>query len=718
MRNFARIATLVGLLTVSFPVAAVPDADTVAHFSVARDTMDTDPAEAYRRAQALSPIPNAEDARFRLLADTALRAGFVERAVEYLEKLEKLSPSDTFEIRLERAELLALLGQTERANKLAAVLMDDRGKVGGRVSDRRLKLSRLFRLRHDLAVADNDAARARQIAEDLLIYYPNEAATLREGLMMSVDALGDASRYRRAQQLMDAWGYHLARIEFERLKDHPKYGEEARWNLAVIGLQKLRDEPVSVRPYLEEASRPGKRHQDEALYLLARSYMREEKYDDARRVFAEYERRFPRGSEAVNVDYYRGWLYYDHRENEKALAGFEAFIDKYGRRSSKSSYIYGFKAWALMRLGRWDDAISAWDDLVPFGNPLVEGKAYYWQAHAYVELGKPDKARARLDRLRERWPLTYYGMLGEQLRARLDGLDPRASKVWWPEGGGKLDDNPRIDVTARQFKLSAADERAWERTKTLAALNEKHLARESFGQVEKKLLAQIPDSEKDAWIHAVGRLVGDYNDMYTRAWGSITGYPGLMAPDTLRSAMAYPRAYRELVEDVAKEFGLYPGFIWSIMRQESRYKPGAVSYTDAIGALQMIPATAKKVAQDMGTVFNVATFFRPEVGFRFSGFYMRKVHDTFDGLWVPTATAYNSGPAPVARWFKKNPEASFPWLIEEFEYNEGRSYGRKVSEHMLRYLYLYEPDAAVRGAILDKMFPLDRKIDIPDDVGY
>jgi hypothetical protein len=57
-------------------------------------------------------------------------------------------------------------------------------------------------------------------------------------------------------------------------------------------------------------------------------------------------------------------------------------------------------------------------------------------------------------------------------------------------------------------------------------------------------------------------------------------------------------------------------------------------------------------------------------------------------------------------------------LIEEFEYNEGRAYGRKVAEHMLRYLYLYEPDAVKRGALLDRMFPLDRAITIPDQVGY
>jgi soluble lytic murein transglycosylase len=154
------------------------------------------------------------------------------------------------------------------------------------------------------------------------------------------------------------------------------------------------------------------------------------------------------------------------------------------------------------------------------------------------------------------------------------------------------------------------------------------------------------------------------------------------------------------------------------MRQESRYNPGQISGTNAMGALQMQPETARRIASELGIDFNLATFHRPEVGFRYSGFYMRKLSDTFSGLIVPTASAYNTGPGPIARWFHKNPDATFPWLIEEFEYNEGRAYGRKVAEHMLRYLYLYEPDAVKRGALLDRTFPLDRAITIPDQVGY
>jgi soluble lytic murein transglycosylase-like protein len=304
-----------------------------------------------------------------------------------------------------------------------------------------------------------------------------------------------------------------------------------------------------------------------------------------------------------------------------------------------------------MRESRWEDAIKAWDDMLPFGNPLVAGKAYYWKAYAQAQLDQKERAIDTIDTLRKRYPLSYYGMLGEQLRAKLEGTDERASKVWWPEQAGSYEDAPRVEIEdLNTGGLTAGEREQFKRVKELA--------------------------------------------------------------------MAYPRAYREDVDRVAREFGLPPYLIWAIMRQESRYKPSAISHTDAVGALQMIPKTARKVAKDLGIEYNPRTFHYPEVGFRFSGFYMRKLLDTFGGMFTPMAGSYNSGPQVIARWFRRNPEASFPWLIEEFEYNEGRAYARKVTEHMTRYIYLYEKDPEVRAKLLDQMYPLSRDIELPEDVGY
>lgn len=719
------VGVVLAILFLTSTAFALPSEETIAAFTEARDALDTDPAKAYERAAELEPIPHADDVRLRLLAAASLRAGRSDRTIEHLVALQKITDDreEKFELDLELAEVHFLLGQLESARKLTADLEGRQRSAGGRAADRRFLRSRLLRLRHDLELTSNpNSSKAVSYAKQLLVYYPAEDATRRPGLASSVDELSDRQRMERAENLYDAWSYHDARDEFERLSELDRYAEEARWHLGLIALRKLRDRPKEAQKIFADLSESSSKYAEKATYYLARSYMRQEMYDEALEVFDRYAERWPSGRHMLDVRYYRGWLPYDHRKNDEALAGLQAFIDHYGRRSYKSSYIYGFKAWALMREKRWKDAVKAWDDMMPFGNPVVAGKAMYWKAHALWKLGEDERAIASLDRLRERYPLTYYQVLGEMLRAEIEtGEQVPASRVWWPERDAPADDSPRVDVVSREFsRLSNSEEKLWLRTKTLALLGEKHLARESFESIDDDLLREIPSDSRQEWIHAVGRFVGDYNEPWDVATGGRLSAMTTSVPDTddLKWSMAYPRAYREVVGDVTDEFNL-PGYlVWSIMRQESRYKPGAISFTNAVGALQMIPKTARLVARDLGTVYDVRTFFRPEVGFRFSGHYMRRLLDVFSGLYVPMAAAYNSGPIVVARWFDRNPDASFPWLIEEFEYNEGRAYCRKVAEHMLRYVYLYEKDEDRRKAILDQMFPLSRDIELPEDVGY
>lgn len=694
-------------------------------FKTARSAVEADPKTGYALAKNLELNPLVEDIQHKLVANAALESGKFEEAVKALEKLAKTTPSTSVRqwADLDRAESLWKLERIADARALAQTLRGQ--KLDMRTVERRFYLSRLARLDHDIALGTKgDSSTAnKQVAEararELLTRYPSEAATLRPGLAIKVDDLSEADRYARAQGLFESWDYVGARAEYERFAKHPKYGGQARWHLAEIALNRLRDRPKEAEKLFEELAKNGPKSES-SLYMLARSQMRQERYDDALKTMDRYLAEYPKGEHVGDVHYYRGWLPYDHRENKRAIEGFKNYVQRYGKKGKYSSYVYGFWAWAHMRQGEWKEAIDVYEKMDTFGNTLVEGKALYWQAHAYDQLKDKKNALAKLDRLRKKYSLSYYGMLGEQLRAKIEGKDQAASKVWWPKDSGKADDTPRKNIDKMPVsKLSKAEKRVWERVKLLVLMDEREQARESLAPIYNKLLAGVPKAESDLWVHAIGYYIGDYNRMWRLATnGSISAMPSAPDPKALHSVMAYPRAYKSVVLETTGEFGLPPELMWSIMRQESRYKPGAVSHTNAVGALQMQPATARLVAAELGITYDLRTFFRPEVGFRYSAFYMNKLLKTFDGLFVPMASSYNTGPGPIAQWFRKNPDASFPWLIEEFEYNEGRNYGRKVSEHMLRYLYLYESDVNRRGAILDKMFPNDRNIQLSDDVGY
>ncbi len=697
-----------------------PEEVVAQQFKAARTAVETDPKKGYALAKELELPSLVEDVQHQLVARAALESGELSAAVEALVKLGKTTPSKSVRqwAELDRAEALWQLGREAEARTLAKTLRGQ--KLSMRTVERRFYLSRLARLEHDMAASGDPKSKiAKARARELLTRYPSEKATLREGLVLSVEDLSEADRYARAQGLFESWDYVGARAEYERFVEHAKYGGQARWHLADIALNRLRDRPKEAEKLFAELAKTGPK-KESSLYMLARAQMRQERYDDALKTMDRYLAAYPKGTHVGDVHYYRGWLPYDHRHDERAIEGFKKYVKRYGKRGRYSSYVYGFWAWAHMRQGQWKEAIDVYEQMGSFGNTLVEGKALYWQAHAYDQLGDKKNALAKLDRLRRRYSLSYYGVLGEQLRAKIEGTSQLASKVWWPDGGGSADDTPRKSIDALPVsKLSAADRRVWERVKLLVLLDERERARESLSPIYDKIIAGIPKADRDLWVHAIGYYVGDYHRMWRLATGgSISAMPSAPDPDALRSVMAYPRAYKDVVLETTGEFKLPPELMWSIMRQESRYKPGAVSHTDAVGALQMIPATARLVAAELGVTYDVRTFFRPEVGFRYSAFYMRKLLDTYEGLFVPMASSYNTGPGPIARWFRKNPDASFPWLIEEFEYNEGRNYGRKVAEHMLRYLYLYEADAKRRGEILDKMFPLDRNINLPEDVGY
>lgn len=147
----------------------------------------------------------------------------------------------------------------------------------------------------------------------------------------------------------------------------------------------------------------------------------------------------------------------------------------------------------------------------------------------------------------------------------------------------------------------------------------------------------------------------------------------------------FPVAYGRDVLRAARRTGLTPSAIWSIIRQESAFNRQAVSHVGAKGLMQLMPATARKVARALGIGKGAPRLFSPAVNIRLGATYLAEQKRRFGNLAL-AAAAYNAGPHRVSRWLKRTPFDMPEAWIEAIPFNETRRYVQQV----MAFVSVYE----------------------------
>ena len=88
----------------------------------------------------------------------------------------------------------------------------------------------------------------------------------------------------------------------------------------------------------------------------------------------------------------------------------------------------------------------------------------------------------------------------------------------------------------------------------------------------------------------------------------------------------------------------------ALSHQESRGKADAVSVKGAVGKFQIMPATAREIAKELG--IEKYDLKDPETSDMFGTHYLQKQLDKFGDVRLALA-AYNAGPGAVARWISR-----------------------------------------------------------------
>lgn len=170
----------------------------------------------------------------------------------------------------------------------------------------------------------------------------------------------------------------------------------------------------------------------------------------------------------------------------------------------------------------------------------------------------------------------------------------------------------------------------------------------------------------------------------------VCGYVGYNS-DWFQKKFLYPFPHQELVNRYAAKYELNPYLVAAVIRTESKFVSQARSPKGAIGLMQMMPDTAKWVAEQIDyTNFTLQDLEDPETSIKMGTWYLASLRKEFNNNEVLMLAAYNGGRGNVKQWMRQ-----YGWTMtfkeaEKIPFQETREYVGKVLRSKNRYTELYK----------------------------
>jgi len=312
---------------------------------------------------------------------------------------------------------------------------------------------------------------------------------------------------------------------------------------------------------------------------------------------------------------------------------------------------------ALRKLGDADTALKHFARFQAAVNgPISLSRAHYWRGRAYEALGIGGQAQAAYAE-GARYQTSFYGLLS-------------AEKVGLPLSPAMAGGERYPDWRGAAFTGSSVFQAAT----LLQAAGERVLAL--------RFLLHLGEGLPGEDIARLSGMALEWGDAHIAL---------VLAKAAADKGVILPTAYFPMNGIEALDLPVEPELALAIARRESEFNPAAVSYAGALGLMQVMPETAKRMAAKAGVSYERARLTTDwSYNARIGSTYLAGLVEEFGTSPVLVAAGYNAGPGRPRRWIAdygdpRRADVDVVDWIEAIPFRETQTYVMRVAESLPIY---------------------------------
>lgn len=615
--------------------------------------------------------------------DAALRA--VRRAQELEPTLSDLLASLEHEAAYRSSEALTQLDEMARSRDFDLLV-----HVGERLldSDRTAESRRFVNRAAQMARSQEQQGRMRLLRAKLELARDRPFAALNDLRWLAVDHPTHASAKEASYLIETRFPRHPLRPNdrHTRARRFAEAGDVAGLELEVEALREL-EPPLLSEPQL--LSLQGNAHYAARQFASAAPLLRRA---------AELL-----GPPAKDEWYYAGRAFARTGNPELAIECFEKVIEHAARSAmARLAAFHIARQWST--LGHWQKAVESYTNFLQ-RHPANEytQRAQIERAVAWLAMGDNATAAQWFERLRARTPASSEGRLMQVLQAvallrvgepeqavELLGAVAEAS----PLSFAGLAARKRLSALGRTAAHPALQRSALLPPPPLLPKPAIELDLAGFSEFSQELVR----SQESKWQDGATRCQA-YSQISAARRRYLWGYreatrsgfftDPLGRPDWQWQCL-YPTPYRQWVSQYGRTYAVPSSMVYAVMRQESGFRAAVRSPAGAMGLMQIIDPTARRLVEELELDYHPEKLEHPAYNIQLGTYYLARLFEYFEHPAL-VAAAYNAGPDAAARWSAAGASLPLEAFVLRIPFTETRNYVQRVLANLETYEHVY-PD--------------------------